>query len=260
MATIRRKQQRELAGRTFVVLFICSGIAFFGLLAGGDHSDAVAVRGANPMAGYYAAGMPRYPGSQEMPAGPASEVGGTRVRMSFFTTKDEPAKVGRFYENYWLERKLFVNKDVTHVGGVVSAVDQSGGRVFQAMIMRRNQRTMVFPSVTRSPLEADNSAGHQPKVPLFPDSKAVITLASKEGDTQALVTLSVNNGTLKDNMAHYERELRAAGYHKETLKQPAELGPEQRILLFRNESGEVTVNLTAMGERRTRVHLMEIGS
>ncbi len=254
-----RRPKSHPAARTLAVLFFCAGIAFLGLLAGGEHRPAAGQRNRDPMMGYYPADMPRYPGAREVPAGPAGNVGHTRVRMSVFSTKDEPAKVARFYGNFWQQRRLYVREDVTHVGGVVSAVDAGGGRIFQAMLVRRGERTMVFPSVTTSPLAAADTTA-PPPVPLFPDSKAVINLGNKEGGTKAAVTLSVNSGTLRDNVVHYRRELRAAGYTQEIQQRPKALGPNHHVLLFRKEGSEITVNITGLSEKRVRVHIMEVKS
>jgi hypothetical protein len=256
-----RSSRTTAAGRTLLVLFFCAGIAFLGLLSGGDYPDARARRGfGDPMAGYFPEEMPRYPGSRAAPAGAEELVGGNRVRMAHFTTGDEPAKVARFYDNYWSQRRLFVTKDVTHVGGVVSAVAADGGRVFQVLMVRRGDKTAVFPSVSEAPLTGVGQQGHQPVVPLLPGSRAVITLGSREGNTRAWTTLSLNDGSMQENLTHYRHELLAAGYRPEISRKPPELADNQEILLFRSDDGEVTVNLTALGERRVRVHLMEVSS
>ncbi len=255
----RNVRHTSVAGRTLLVLFFCAGIAFWGLLAGGEHRPAVGQRYKDPMIGYYPTDMPRYPGAREVPAGPAGSVGRAKVRMSVFSTKDDPAKVARFYAGFWQQRRLFVREDVTHLGGVVSAVDAGGGRIFQAMLVRRGERTMVFPSVTSTPLAAAETTA-TPPVPLFPDSKAVINLGSAEGGTRARVTLSVNSGTLRDNVVHYRRELRTAGYSQQIQQKPKSLGPKHHVLLFYKEGSEVTVNITELSEKRVRVHIMEVKS
>jgi len=255
----RSPRKTSVASRTLLVLFFCAGIAFLGLLAGGEHRLAAGQRFKDPMIGYYPSDMPRYPGSREVPAGPEGSVGRAKVRMSVLSTRDDPAKVARFYASFWQQRRLFVREDVTHVGGVVSAVDSGGGRIFQAMLVRRGERTMVFPSVTSTPLAAGDTTA-PPPVPLFPDSTAVISLGNKEGGTRAQVTLSVNSGTLRDNVVHYRRELRGAGYTQEIQQKPKALGPNHHVLLFFKEGSEVTVNITALSEERVRVHIMEVRS
>jgi len=221
-------------------------------------SGAAARPTADPLAGYYGRGMPRYPGVTEVPAGAASRVGGTDVRMSFFSTEDEPARVARFYANAWRQRHCFVREDVTHQGGVVSAVAAESSTVSQGLILVEGGRTLVFPSASRAPLRAMQTGQEPPPVPLFPGSRSVITLGSRESQMRARAHLSLNDGGLAANVLHYTRELRAAGYALETKKdQP--LSPDHRILLFRKEGREVTVNLTALGPKQVRVHLMEIG-
>jgi hypothetical protein len=248
--------------RVFGVLFICAGIAFLGLLAGGEHKEATAWR-QNPMVGFWQGKqMPRYPGAHEAPAGPSSSVGGAGVKMAFFTTEDDPDKVARFYRRYWRARRFFVRDDVTHVGGVVSAVDVEGGQIYQALITVQKGQTMVFPSVTHSPLRAMESGGgeQKPPVPLFPESRAVINLGSKERDAAAKVSLSINDGGLELNEQHYRRELKSRGFAEESKQRP-EPSKGQRVLLFRKGSREVTVNISALDKKhkRVRVHIMAVG-
>jgi len=246
--------------RTLTVLFFCAGIAFLGLLGGGDYPEAVARRTLDPMVGYYGQDMPRYPGVRELPAGPNNAVGGAAVRMSFFTTEDEPDKVARFFEDAWRTRRLYVTSDVTHMGGVVSAVDASGGKVYQALLSRRGEETMVFPSVTSSPLAASTDSPDPPVAALFPGSTSLLTLGSAEAGHKSRVSMSVNDGTMDENLAHYRSALAAAGYLREVGKQPKNLHPGHRILVYRKEGSEVTVNLTALSEKRTKVHMAEVGS
>jgi hypothetical protein len=260
MARASDRERTSVAGRTLVVLFLCAGIAVLGLLSGGEHRSATARRGRDPMVGYYGADMPRYPGAEEMPAGRESQVGNATMRMSYFDTVDDPAKVARFYANYWRERRLFVRHDVTHKGGVVSAVGAGGATIYQALLVVQGGRTLVFPSVTSSPLRAMEGDKQQPPVPLYPESKRVITMGANEAGAQARVFLSLNDGDLAGNVAHYSSTLRAAGFAQENTKQPEGADANQRILVFRREGHEVTVSLTALGAKRTRVHLMEVGA
>lgn len=254
------RPRASVAARTLLVLFLCSGIAALGLLAGGEHRSATARLGRDPMAGYYGPDMPRYPGAEELPAGPSTRVGGSSVRMSYFSSEDEPAKVARFYSNFWQERRLFLRHDVTHLGGVVSAVDPRG-TIYQALITVQGNRTIVFPSVTTSPLRAMEAGKEPPPVPLYPESKAVMALTTAEGVAQARIHLSVNDGDLEANVAHYSRELRAAGYAPQaSQQQPAAQSPEQRILVYHKDGREVTVSLSALGKQRTRVHLTDVGA
>ena len=260
---------RPRHARALLVLFLCAGIAVLGLLAGGEHRKARARWEKNPMVGYYPEGMPHYPRVRELPAGKSTSVGRARVRMSYFTTEDGPDRVADFYARFWRARRFFVRDDVTHVGGVVSAVDAHKGRVYQALITVRGGHssktgasaptTVVFPSVTTSPTRAMESLDREPPVPLYPESRAVIHLGASEGKTGARVVLSVNDGGLEANLDHYRRVLRGAGYRPENRKNEKPLGEQHHILVYRKEGSEVTVNLTAMGEDRVRVHMMVVG-
>lgn len=252
---IRALRGRRVGGKTVTVLFLCAGIAFLALLTGGEHPSADALRREDPMVGYYPEAMPRYPGARELPAGPSTRVGGTKLRMSHFTTTDEPHRVARFYSNYWKQQRFFVHDDMTHVGGVVSAVDAQSGRIYQILVSVQGPTTNVFPSVTESPLRALDTGNLPPPVPLYPDSRAVIAMNSDEGENSAQVHLSLNDGGLEDNVTHFRRELRLSGYHRENSKDP-QLGDKHRVLLYRKQNSEITVNLAALDEETVRVHLM----
>ena len=256
----RRRRAAPAAVRTLTVLFFCAGIAFLGLLGGGDYPEAVARRTMDPMVGYYGDDMPRYPGVRELPAGPNNTVGGAAVRMSFFNSEDEPDKVARYYEDAWRTRQLYVTSDVTHKGGVVSALDASGGKVYQALLSVRGKETMVFPSVTSSPLAAMADTTGELEVELFPGSTSVLNLGSEEAGHRSRVSMSVNDGTLDENEAHYRKVLSAAGFLREVNKQPEKMHQGHRILVYRKEGSEVTVNLTALSEKRTKVHMAQVGS
>ncbi len=256
-----RARKREPAARVLLVLFLCAGIATLGLLGGGEHKLAGARRGSDPMAGFFGPDMPRYPGGEEAPAGTESSLGAATMKLSTLQTEDEPLKVGRFYANFWRQRRFFVREDVTHMGGVVSAVDVHGGFIYQLLLSVQGGRTLGFPSQTRSPLAASRTEGAVPPVPLYPESQTTLAFGSGEKDKRARLHLSVNDGGLEANLAHYRRELKNAGYSEETgAKQPEALGPDHRILVFKKEGSEVTVNLALLGGRRVRVHLMLVES
>lgn len=256
----RARERPEGAPRVLLVLFLCAGIATLGLLGGGEHRLAGARRGGDPMAGFFGPDMPRYPGGDEAPFGTESAVGAASTKLSTLQTEDEPVKVGRFYANFWRQRRFFVREDVTHMGGVVSAVDAHNGLIYQLLLSVQGSRTLGFPSQTKNPLAVNRSDGASPPVPLFPESQTTLAFASGEKDKRARMHLSVNDGGLEANVAHYRRELQNAGYSEETRKQPEALGPDHRILVFKKEGSEVTVNLAALGGRRVRVHLMLVES
>ena len=186
-------------------------------------------------------------------------MGQTRLRMSYFITEDEPAKVARFYKSYWEERRFFVREDITHLGGMVSAVNPEEEIVYQVLIVPRGNKSEVFPSVTHDPLKAAQSEGQLPAIPLFPESKAVLAMGSEEGEVQSRIHFSTNEGGLEANLSHYRAALKGAGYLPEMTKEP-DLPPEQKILLYRKGSQEITVNLTALDKKRVRVQIMEVGS
>lgn len=244
-------------GKTAAALLVCAGVAFFGLLGGGQ-KPATARWGSDPMTGYFDETMPRYPGVTELPAGPHTRVGGSAVRMSMFTCEHEPLKVARFYGDFWRSRGLYVRKDITHKGGVVAAVDPKKDRVYQVLITRSGGRTRAFPSMTTAPLSAMQNEAQAPPVPLYPESEVLLALQSGEAVARARLSLSLNSGSLADNVTHFRRELRAAGYRPSG--KPGDLADETSLLVYARPGSEITVSLAPQGEGQTRVHITEIAS
>jgi hypothetical protein len=185
------RPRRGRPGRVLTVLFICAGIAYLGLLSGGEHKQAVAKR--DPLAGFYPPDMPRYPQVREVPAGETS-VGRSPLKMSYFSTDHEPSRIGDYYAAFWRKRGFWVRSDVSHVGGMVAAVDNKRGYIYQVMLRKQGKHTLVFPSVNTAPMDFLRK-GEAPPVRLFKDSKVLTNTVSKAGANRAQVVLSTNPGT-----------------------------------------------------------------
>jgi hypothetical protein len=257
--------RRQRPGRTLLVLFFASGIAGLGLLSGGEHPTADAVAGRDPMTGYYSSAMPRYPHAKEAPAGPDTRIGGARTRMSHFVTQDDPGKVAAFYERQWRARGMWIKQDITHKGGYVSAVDPSGGRVYQILLSAEGSgQTKVYPSSTDAPLKALENRDDVVPVQLFEGSEVLMNLQTRAGPHTARTVLSVNYGTLDENLNHYRAVLAARGYSEDLsnskLGDQADTEGAPHMLVYRNGHGaELTVTLSRLDGDRTRVHMMQIG-
>ncbi|MBK8479813.1 MAG: hypothetical protein IPL40_01340 [Proteobacteria bacterium] len=257
--------------RVLLALFFCAGIAGLGLLSGGEPPLADAVLGRDPLAGYYPPEMPRYPQVQEVPTGARGEVEGARLRMSYFQTTDEPDRVADFYARFWRARGLWVRSDVTHRGGTVAAVDGAHGRVLQVMISTGAGgagATLVMPSVGDAPGRERSGSPRALPIALFPRSEQVLDSTTDGRDALARTVLSLNAGTLEENVAHYRRALRQAGYTEDVARPGAEqraalqaLDAQTAMLVFRHAEGrEATVTITVLEPQRTRVHLALIGA
>ena len=239
------------------VLIVSAGIAFLGLLSRGDERTAIA--GADVMRNYFPADMPHYPGVKEVPAGPASQMGGARVRMSQFITDHDPYQVASYYKKHWRSHRLWVNSDVTHRGGVVSAIDAQNGQVYQLLLTLRGKQTWAFASLTRMPGQALKTETQEPPLRLMPGSKAVSAFSTRAANQQARVNISVNNQGMDQNLAYYRAELRRAGYTPERAA-AAPLGEGHQILIYSDHSGnEITVNIAVLAGDRIRVHMMAVG-
>jgi hypothetical protein len=253
----RETSRRSSVGlRVLLVLFFCAGIAFLGLLAGGEHRLAGARGGGDPMAGFFSLAMPRYPAAEEIPAGP-SRVGGSRVKMAYFVTEDEPAKVAAYYAGAWRQKLFFVRHDVTHRGGFVSAIDAESQLVYQVMLQVEGNKTLVFPSETALPGRAAQT-DEPPPLPLPLGSHVLLTSGSRETVGDARVNLSVNEEGLEKNLAHFEREARGAGWGLEGKPGSGAMAPGHHMLVFRKGDRELTVDLGVIAGKRVRVHLMEV--
>ena len=103
------------------VLVLCSGLAFLGFWAGGEHRPAKARR-QHRLRGYFKVPMPQYPGVKEYPLTRKTNVGSSSTRMSYFVTNDDPLKIARFYADRWRIQKHHVSEDVTLTGGFVSSL------------------------------------------------------------------------------------------------------------------------------------------
>ncbi len=247
-------------GRLFVVLFICAGLAYLGVITGDDYRSARARR--DPMVGFYPPDMPRYPAAQEVAAG-RTRVGRLPLRMSYFSTKHEPQRVGDYYAAFWRKHGFWVNSDVTHIGGVVAAVDAHKGHVYQVLLRRQGKSTLVFPSVNTAPMSSLRRGDALP-LRLFKDSKILANTVTRAGRQGAQILLSTNAGTLEENRQYYRAELGRGGFREERVsdearkKIPATL--RENILVYRNAGGgELTLVLSKLDDAHTRVHLTTIG-
>lgn len=253
-------ERRTRPGRVLTVLFLCAGIAYLGLLTGGEHRQAVAKR--DPLAGFYPPDMPRYPQVREVPAG-RTTVGRSPLRMSYFSTDHEPGRVGDYYAAFWRKRGFWVRSDVSHVGGMIAAVDSKHGYIYQVMVRRQGKHTLVFPSVNTAPMDLLRR-GEDPPVRLFKDSKVLTNTVSKAGSNRAQVVLTTNPGTLEDNRVHYRAELSRLGYVEssrkvEQNKLPASM--RERVLVYRAKDGaEITIALSELDKEHTRVHITHVAA
>jgi hypothetical protein len=253
--------------RLLLGLIYFAGMGSLVLLADGERRLASARGGGDPMAGYFSAGMPRYPGAEEIPAGGASRVGQARLKMAFFATEDDPDKVARHYAAAWRARRFFVREDVTHRGGFVSAIDAASGLVYQVLLQISpgsdgRSRTLVFPSETALPGRAAD-VQTPPPLPLLVNSRVLLTLQSREGGHRSLMHLSVNEGGLEENLAHLQREAQAAGWQREkgatASGAAAAFGPGHHMLIFRKPERELTIDLSVAAGKQVRVHQLEMG-
>lgn len=261
----RSEPRRRRGGRTLLVLFFASGIAGLGLLSGGEHPEADAVARRDPMRGYYGSEMPRYPNVQEAPAGPDTRIGGAQMRMSHFVTSDDPAKVAAFYERHWRNRGMWIKDDVTHKGGFVTAVEPSGGRAYQILMTADSEgRTRVYPSSTNTPMKALESRDDVVPVELYEGSKVLLNFTTKAGLHTARTVLSVNYGTVEENLSHYRAVLVGAGYGEDLsnakAREDVRVEGAPQMLVYHNKDGaELTVTISALDGERTRVHMIQIG-
>jgi len=246
--------------RITVLTTLAAGIALLGLLSGGEHPVVRAHEDVDLMRGYYPVPMPHYPGATEFPLGRQLRAAGTPMKMSYFFTRDDPLKIGRFYTGHWRQAGYHVTEDITWRGGVVAAYDPATGILRQVLIRRRGNRSSVFPSVLERPMRPSTSSGDRSKdVPLYPGSEGVISFDSKDTGFHGRVTMSTNYGGMANNVEFYRTKLPAQGWHEMESNTPSPLPPEDgQTLRFHKGSRELTVAITLLdSEQRVRVYLAE---
>lgn len=246
--------------RISIVVALAAGIAFLGLLGGGDHPGAQARMEEDAMQGHWPVAMPRYPGALEYPLGSKLTVGRDPMVMSYFITPDDPLAVGRFYTGKWNGAGYHVTEDISLDGGVVAAYDPASGVLRQVVIRRQGKRTMAFPSVTTRPLRPTGDAQDADSdVPVVPGSEGVLSFGARDPGHRSRVLMFTNYSGLPNNVDFYRNRLPTLGWTEEAPKGapplPAEL---HQTLTFRKGARELTINLTVVdSEQRVRAHLVE---
>jgi hypothetical protein len=260
------KAMTPLAKVAAIAVF-CSGLAFMGLLAGGDHRAARARIDRDPMKGYYQVSMPRYPGVKEYPLTRQMAVGKAPMKMSYFNTKDDPLKICRFYADRWRVAGHKVTQEVTLVGGHVSAVDTKNGVIKQIIVTKQSRdRYLVFPSVTHSPHAIQTvmaeRLGKGDTAPVFPGAEGVSRFKSKDPGSSSRITRFVSFGELQENVEFYRTEMAARGWKlAEDVDKLPGLEKGHHVLVFKKGAQEATINFTAIsGGKQVRVHITEVGS
>lgn len=249
--------------KALAVMTMCAGIAFLGLLAGGEHSKATARRDPNLMRGYFPVPMPRYPGATEYPLTDQMKVGNAGLRMAYFYTKDEPITILGFYEGQWRNAGYFVTRDITVEGGSVSAIDTVAGVVRQVLVIRRVNDCLVFPSVQVSSEAVGAEPFRQPgddSPPVFPGSEGVIRFGSRDPGTSSRITVFVNHGGIRANVEFYTVEMATLGWTlKSHIKGLPNVDERHELMLFKKGGREATINLMPIGKtNQVRVHITQV--
>ena len=243
-----------------VIVTIAAGIAFLGLLSGGQQKQARARQDVDLMQGHFPAPMPRYPGAKEFPMGKDLKVGASGMKMSYFHTRDDTLKIANFYGNLWKTAGYHVTEDITMKGGVVAAYDPAKGTLRQILIKRRDGKTMVFPSVMMEPIRPNTSgdtAGGD--IPLYPGAEGVLRFGSRDPGHRSQILLFTNYGGLVNNVDFYRTRLPEVGW-KEAVSKAKPLLPSQfhQTLTFHKGARELTLNITQIDtSQRVRVHITE---
>jgi hypothetical protein len=243
-----------------VVVFIAAGIAFLGLVAGGQHKGAKARKEVDRMVGHFPAPMPQYPGAKEYPMGGTLTVGPNRLKMSYFHTRDDTLRIASFYAAQWNAAGHYVTEDISPAGGIVAAYDPGKGILRQVLIKRKNDTTAVYPSLIMEPLRpATGSQATSPDVPLYPGAEGVLRFGARDPGHQSMVTLYTNYGGLVNNVEFFRAQLPQRGWREIKSRAPRLLPAEyHQSLTFHKGKRELTVNLTQMDkEGRIRVHIAE---
>ncbi len=243
-----------------VVVFVAAGIAFMGLLAGGQHRGAEARHEVDLMRGHYPFPMPRYPGVKEYPMGSSLTVGSSHLKMSYFHTRDDTLKVASFYAGQWKAAGHYVTEDISPQGGVVGAYDPARGILRQVLIKSASGTTAVYPSMLTEPLRpATGSYATSPDVPLYPGAEGVLRFGARDPGHRSKVTMYTNYGGLANNVEFFRSNLPEHGWREVKSKGQPLLPTEFHAnMTFHKGKRELTLNITQMDkEGRVRVHMAE---
>ena len=184
-------------GKIFAVLFIAAGAAFLGLLGGGEHRAVRA--GGDPMAHFWPAPMPQYPGAAMRPIGDQT-VGASPLKMAYFTTSDSPAKVADFYAGEWRRAGYYVSEDVTPKGGAVSGYNAADGMMHQVVMVVREGRTTVFPAIATQPVNLLDQAAAPPEVPIYPGATGMLVTGARDPIGRSHTVTYLDEGPLAANL------------------------------------------------------------
>jgi len=243
-----------------VVVFIAAGIAFLGLMAGGQHKGAEARKEVDRMRGHFPAPMPHYPGAKEFPMGDTLTVGTNRMKMSYFHTRDDSLRVASFYAAQWNAAGHYVTEDISPAGGIVAAYDPAKGILRQVLIKRQARTTAVYPSLVMEPMRpATGGHASSPDVPVYPGAEGVLRFGARDPGHKSSVTMYTNYGGLVNNVEFFRTELPGRGW-REVKSKGGRLLPAEyhQNLTFHKGKRELTVNLTQMDrEGRVRAHITE---
>lgn len=242
-------------GRIFAVLFIASGIAFLGLLTGGEHLPVRAAE--DPMLRYWPVPMATYPGAVMRPIAADQRVGASALKMAYFTTADPPARVADFYAGEWRNAGYHVTEDVTFKGGTVSAYDAVAGMMRQVVMMAKNGRTLVFPAVAVEPSRMLDRSAVPADVPVYPGAWGLLVTQARDPMARSQVVTYIDDGALEANLNFYKSELGRRGWLDQTKPLPSQYKSDDgHILVYGNGDGaEMTINLLKLDDTRTRVHV-----
>jgi len=234
-----------------VVLIICaaSAIATLGLLeGGGELSEAVA---DHPLDEHFDPLMPRYPRVAEFPLGEQLGAGDSAMRMSYFSTKDPPLRVARYYRTLWEQQGLSVHHNVSPAGGIVGTFDPRIKAARSVTILSKGQLTWVFPATVERPLGTaeQGDLGEEEGLPVFPGSRRGLTLRTSDAGRGSLVTTYSNAGGLTKNVRFFRNEMSGRGWREERTPDFEELG-EHQALTFERGGQRCIVNLTPIGDER----------
>jgi hypothetical protein len=241
-------------GRIFAVLFIAAGTAFLGLLTGGEHLPVRAV--GDPLAHYYPAPMPHYPGVTERPIVGEQTVGGSSMKMTYFSTRDIPARVNDFYAGEWRRAGYYVTEDITPKGGMVSAYDSVEGLMRQVVILARTGQTLVFPAMVTEPVRVMETTSVPPELPLYPGASGMVVTAARDAIGKSHTVSYMDDGAIEANVTFYKAAMQRGGWQDETRAETnKDVGDDVRILVFTRDGAECTVNFLKVDEAHTRVHV-----
>ena len=215
---------------------------------------------------FWPAPMSLYPGAKIYPLSDTITVTGSKLKMAWFRTKDEPYQIAMYYSQIWENYGYFVTQDVHPLGGRVSAIDPSSNLLRQVIMLKQDNKTTVFLSMNIGKMQHLNGikTSEKTSLPIMPGAEGILSFDSSDKMATSTIITYVDREKVKTNVNFYKQQMLSKGYtlskqNTEFQKLPNAVKNKVQILIFNRNDEEVTVTIAPVPDsHRTRVHIAKM--